>query len=579
MPSLKDRMAAFQEASSPEAFEKQHQKKSPAADIKTTKAKKFVGQTTFNPVTPVKTKTTTPAKKKVGKLTPEKHSPATSFGKDKPATPPAKRTPGKITPGKLSPANSFGKPNTVTPPKSTPATGRVVENKPSPVKGGPKDWDYLYELSVHFDNLKAQEAQEKKTQANSPSQSANRKDEESEPGVKKDIKSALEGVFGGSYTAKADWLNNQWISDHLVEDKKFKKLMFRLGDPKLFGRFDKTDEKNRDAVIDKFVNTLIGHPQAKEITGLDLSNCLLPDEFLEDLSAKVLKNPKQGLPKLQVLNLETNLLQGPGLEAIAKVIRNEDAWKYLQVLMLENQKKPHTSDAEEALADAIVFSPSIAVCSFRVRGGLQRQQINNTVAANVDVLRQARREHAAKAGTLKERKRNEIEQYFDKIAANDSSITAVDLVGDAKFLALKSDEKTKAGAAFANNTNVKSVKMVKLQLDDKFANALGEALEKNNTIEKLLLDSNVFSGDGIKLIFAGMGKNSSVVELQVRHQSKTMASSDEDALPDLLEPNNTIIKLGVDSRNQLVTMKLDRKTNENREHQRKLRAQAKKAAS
>ena len=55
-----------------------------------------------------------------------------------------------------------------------------------------------------------------------------------------------------------------------------------------------------------------------------------------------------------------------------------------------------------------------------------------------------------------------------------------------------------------------------------------------------------------------------------------MSSSDEDGLPALLEANKTIIKLGVDARNQLVKMKLDRLTNANREHQRKLRAQAKK---
>jgi hypothetical protein len=49
----------------------------------------------------------------------------------------------------------------------------------------------------------------------------------------------------------------------------------------------------------------------------------------------------------------------------------------------------------------------------------------------MDKLRQARREHAAKTGTLKERKRNEMETYFDKIADNtDPSITDVDIVGE-----------------------------------------------------------------------------------------------------------------------------------------------------
>lgn len=188
------------------------------------------------------------------------------------------------------------------------------------------------------------------------------------------------------------------------------------------------------------------------------------------------------------------------------------------------------------------------------------------------------REHATKTGTLKARKRNEMEQYFDKIAANDESITEVDLVGDQKFLSLKSNEKTRSGAAFATNSHVKTLKMQKLGLDDSFAKEMGAAIAKNITIEKLVIDSNAITGEGIKALFAGLGQNSTIVEFQVRHQSKTMASADEEPLPDLLEPNTTVIKLGVDCRNQLIKMKLDKKTNANREHQRKLRVQAKKAA-
>lgn len=195
------------------------------------------------------------------------------------------------------------------------------------------------------------------------------------------------------------------------------------------------------------------------------------------------------------------------------------------------------------------------------------------------MLHYPNREHAAKTGTLKSRKRNEMEQYFDKIAANDESITEVDLVGDQKFLALKSAEKVKSGAAFATNTHIKTLKMQKLGLDDDFAKQLGESLAKNATLEKVVVDSNAISGVGIKALFAGLGQNSTIVEFQVRHQSKTMASADEQPLPEILEPNKTIIKLGVDCRDQLIKMKLDKVTNNNREHQRKLRAAAKKAAA
>ena len=119
--------------------------------------------------------------------------------------------------------------------------------------------------------------------------------------------------------------------------------------------------------------------------------------------------------------------------------------------------------------------------------------------------------------------------------------------------------------------------MSTLQLDDKFAEALGKALETNETIEKLLLDSNAIAGDGLKALFGGLGKNTSIIELQVRHQSKKCGSADEEALPDLIEGNTTITKLGIDLRSTLAKSEgpVDRKVAQNRELQRKQRAQQK----
>eukprot|EP00980_Cylindrotheca_fusiformis_P030819 scaffold25464_cov113-Cylindrotheca_fusiformis.AAC.3 len=516
MVSLKARMAAFQNASSPEKFEQEKQKK-------------------------------------------QSMSP--------------KRTGRSLSP----PPNFLTNPSSSE--KKKVVKGKVVENRVSPVRERPKDWTYLYELAIKYDQFKLEEAEAKKARANSPPPPSRDGEKENVAGPKTDIRSALEGVVGGNYTAKADWLNKEWVDQHLVENKQYKSLTFHFNDPKLFKKFTKTDEKNRDIIIGKFVAQLLGHPRSNEITGLDFSSCLMPDEFLVKMSEEVLKKPKTSLPQLQVLNLESNLLQGAGIVALAQMIRHDLSWKYLQILMLENQGKTMTSDAETALANAIGCSSSIVVCSIRVRGPLEKKEIEDTVAYNMDQLRQARREHASKTGTLKARKRNEMEQYFDKIAANDESITAVDLVGDVKFTSLKANEKTKSGAAFATNKHVKTLKMQKLGLDDSFAKELGAAIAKNSTLEKIVVDSNAISGEGIKALFAGLGQNSTLVEFQVRHQSKTMASADEDPLPDLLEPNNSIVKLGVDCRNQLIKMKLDKKTNANREHQRKMRVQAKKTAA
>jgi len=50
---------------------------------------------------------------------------------------------------------------------------------------------------------------------------------------------------------------------------------------------------------------------------------------------------------------------------------------------------------------------------------------------------------------------------------------------------------------------------------------------------------------------------------------------DEEALPDLIASNTSILKLGVDVRNKLVRMKLDKIINANRDRVRKLRLDAK----
>ena len=447
------------------------------------------------------------------------------------------------------------------------AKAAVVE----PMSTKNQNWEFLYTLSIQFDNLKAQEAEETRNESSREKVTS----ENHFQGDQSSIRAALEGTLGGNFTANGKFLTQEYISRYLVEKKKFNSLVFDFsGQSKLFTRFNRKDEERRN-ICSMFVDAIIKHPKASEITSLQMANCLLPDEFLEILVKKCMEDHKR-LSNLMVINMETNLLEKAGIMALAQAIADPKTWPRLQILKLENQKKQIHNDAETTLGNAILHSPSLVVVSLRVRDGLARQQINNTVAQNVDNIREARRNHAKKVGTLKERKRNEMEKLFDQIASNDSSITDVDLVGDIKYLGLKEAERTKTGAAFATNTHVRTVKMVKLKLDDKFAEAFGKAIARNKTLEKVIIDSNDFTGTGIKALFEGLGKNTSIVDFQIRHQSKTTSSADEQALLTLLAPNMTVIKLGVDLRDQLAKMQIERKLNETREHQRKLRASTKK---
>lgn len=449
------------------------------------------------------------------------------------------------------------------------------------------DWNYLYDLASQFDKFKLQEAEAIKNKQNAPPSEAKQKQMAlKKDGANKGVKGKLEGIFGAAgtnFTANGNFLTKEYFDKYLVEEPKFSSLTLNFSNEgALFKRFNRKDQEQRN-ICQKFVETLLKHPRAPEITQLVMSSSLIPDAFLvalSDLSIAAATHCREsggGLPKLQVLNLESNVLGNEGIVALSKSIGDLRVWPKLQVLKLENQKQGLSATAEEALGEAVVESPSLVIVGLRVKNGVPKQQIDNTVKMNIDNLRRARRKHKAKAGTLKERKRNEMEQYFDNIAANDSSITQVDLTGNLKFLGLNKVERTKSGAAFVSNKSVKTVKMQKLKLDDEWAKVFGEALAVNSTIETVVLDSNSFSGEGVKTLIAGLGKNKSIVNFQIRHQSKNMASADEEALPTLLEGNNTVTKLGIDTRNQLIKMKLDRKLNETREYQRKQRVAAKKA--
>ncbi len=134
----------------------------------------------------------------------------------------------------------------------------------------------------------------------------------------------------------------------------------------------------------------------------------------------------------------------------------------------------------------------------RQRNLLERQQIGKYVVRNVDLIRQARQRRMKATG--QQRKRNHVEQLFDKVAADDPTIDKVDMVGDQRFLSLTQEEKTKAAESFATNTHACVVNLNTCQSDDEFCKAFGASLETNKSIEKLNLESNNISGDGIKAL-------------------------------------------------------------------------------
>jgi len=218
---------------------------------------------------------------------------------------------------------------------------------------------------------------------------------------------------------------------------------------------------------------------------------------------------------------------------------------------------------------------SIVVMGLRVRNLMERQQISKYVQRNVEFIRQARQRHLKATG--QQRERNQVEKFFDRIAENDDTINEVDLVGKKRFLTLTREEKTRAARSFATNTHVKIVNLNSCGIDDDFTMAFAISLKRNCTIKRVLLEDNSISGIGITALFKALAENSSIEEMRLHKQSKTMNTSEEHMLADILQPNNTIIKLGLDLRTTAAQVQIDRKLGLNHNISLKLRAESKGA--
>jgi hypothetical protein len=385
--------------------------------------------------------------------------------------------------------------------------------------------------------------------------------------------------LSASLTPDGSFLTEDFISRHLKEDEKQNHLVFDFcGQSYVFKRFTIGDP-SRTLIVTKFVDSILSHPQTKDITHVNMANSCLGSDFLALLAERCLGNSWM-LPKLNSLNVETNYLGESGIVALSKCIADPNTWKYLQFVKLENQKRQLSSRAEAALARAVSLKKSVVSVSLRVRNLREKQLIDQHVASHIDLLRRARQRHETENGGRSPRKRTEMEQLFDQVAANDPNISELKIVADRQFTSLSHEEKMKAASALKSNNQVKSLTMNALGLDDEFALKLAESLKSNSALVSLHLDNNSFSGKGITAMFRALSNHPQLVELQIRHQSKVLASVEENNIPELLQTNMTLIKVGVDLRSKHTEMLLDRKLTTNRQSkQRSLRSLGREVSS
>ena len=438
-----------------------------------------------------------------------------------------------------------------------------------------RDWNHLYQLSIQFDKHKLKKHIQETSDDFVPSTRRKNGDSMTKEEKKKFLFGEFRKNLGESiscFNADGSFLTPEFISKYFEEDKTNAALTFDYhGQWKLFKRFPIHDPA-RQLIVRKFVDALVSHPRANEITSINMANTGCGDDFLVAFASRCLED-EHALSSLLMLNFETNFINVDGVSALAKVIASPNSLKFLQVVRLENQRFLLKSKGELALARAMRVNFSVVVMSLRIRNLMERQQISKSVLRNVELIRQARQRHFKETGQRRER--NDVEKFFDKIAENDSSVHEVNLVGNKRFLTLTSDEKKKAANSFATNTNVKILNLNSCGIDDEFVIALALALKQNTSITRVLLEGNAISGVGITALFKALAENSSIEEMRLHKQSKTLNTSDEHLLADILLPNTTLTKLGIDLRTTMAQVQLDKKLNLNRNNQLKIRAEAK----
>jgi hypothetical protein len=200
------------------------------------------------------------------------------------------------------------------------------------------DWDHLYELSLLFDKRKLKKVvQEAAEEEFVPATQKRNGDSMS----REEKKAFLFGEFRknlgesiGCFNSDGSFLTDEFIAKFFKEIPEEESLTFDFhGQWKLFKRFPIHDP-DRATIVNKFVDALVSHSRAKEITGINMANTGCGDDFLIALSDRCLAD-RSLLPNLYMINFETNFINEDGVVAIAKLIASPNSLKYLQVIRLE----------------------------------------------------------------------------------------------------------------------------------------------------------------------------------------------------------------------------------------------------
>mmetsp|Transcript_5062 Transcript_5062/g.6507 ORF Transcript_5062/g.6507 Transcript_5062/m.6507 type:complete len:201 (+) Transcript_5062:35-637(+) len=133
-------------------------------------------------------------------------------------------------------------------------------------------------------------------------------------------------------------------------------------------------------------------------------------------------------------------------------------------------------------------------------------------------------------------------QIAEQALKNDSSLTAINLSGNAIFK-MKSYENCKIICeALANNEYVKELNLSQNEITDADCEWLKKLFENTKTLQSVNLEGNKISSDGCVLLAQGMNSNESITMLNVMNQGP-FGEACMDAWLDTFNVNISLIDL------------------------------------
>merc|ERR1711962_1136791 len=132
--------------------------------------------------------------------------------------------------------------------------------------------------------------------------------------------------------------------------------------------------------LDLIINSVA---TSKKIKHLSLSMLGITDKRCIELSAAIEK-----CQQLETLNLDSNIIGMPGIEALMKVVAEHPS---LREVKCPNQKQPFGGQGEECMANAITKNQNILKFGYSFRQAAPRNKADRAIIKNNEIMRQRRK--------------------------------------------------------------------------------------------------------------------------------------------------------------------------------------------